>query len=330
MRFPAAAALLTLISLFPARATSPAESGAELDLPGYVAELDRWGMAIAEAKQNPQEAAALRQQLPPSWAVRIGDERYEVSTRWLRAHLEAVEKNPKSAPSCEEIQQHIRALRNEALRLQSLPPQPGMEARTKLDAILQRAEFRNVHGPTGFDLLRERMAQWVADEMQKLFGNMRGHPAAGQFIFWALVAVLGLVLAVWMVRRLLAGQSPLALHIEAGQPAARTWQERAREAVAAAARGDYREAVRLAYWAGVYRLEETGLWKTDRTRTHREYLRLLPSNHPQHDTFSEITRQFELVWYARREISADRFGSVVKNLERMGCVFPSRPATGRF
>ncbi len=326
MRFPTV--LLAAITLFPARAGFAAEPKAELDLPGYVAELDRWAAAIAGAKQNPREAEALRKELPPGWTVRVEGQRYDVSTRWLRAQLEAVEKNPKSARSCDEIQQHIQALRTEALRLSGLPPPLGVEARAKLDAILQRPEFRSVHGPTWFDQLRERIRQWVDEMATKLFGGMQGHPMTGKIIFWSLIAAVGLVLVVWMVRRLLAGQSPLALTLEAGQQAAKTWQERAREAFAAAARGDYREATRLAYWAGVYRLEELGLWKTDRTRTHREYVRLLPSNHPQHDTFSEITRHFELAWFAKREISADRFGAVVKNLERMGCVFPSRPATG--
>jgi hypothetical protein len=326
MRFPAV--LLAAITLFPARAGSAAEPKTELDLPGYIAELDRWDAAIAGLRQAPLEAEALRRELPPSWAVRVEGRRYDVSTIWLRARLEAVKKNPKSGRDCDEIQQHLQALRAEALRLSGLPPPPGVDARAKLDTILQRPEFRTVHGPTRLDQLRERIRQWVDEMANKLFGGMQSHPMTGRIIFWSLIAALGLVPVVWMVRRLLAGQSPLALTLEAGRQTAKTWQERAREAFAAAARGDYREATRLAYWAGVYRLEELGLWKTDRTRTHREYLRLLPSNHPQHNTFSEITRHFELAWYAKREISADRFGAVVKNLERMGCVFPSRPATG--
>ena len=320
--------MLAAITVFPARAGLAAEPKPELDLRGYLAELDRWGAAIAGVKQDPREAEALRKELPPRWTVRVEGQRYDVSTWWLRAQLQAVEKNPKSARSCDEIQQHIQALRAEALRLSGLPPPAGLEARAKLDAILQRPEFRNVHGPTWFDQLRERIRQWVEEMAAKVFGGMQSHPMTGKIIFWALISVLSLVLIVWMVRRLLAGQSPLTLTLDAGQQAAKTWQDGAREAFAAAARGDYREATRLAYWAGVYRFEELGLWKTDRTRTHREYLRLLPSSHPQHETFSEITRHFELVWYAKHEISADRFGTIIKNLERMGCVFPSRPVTG--
>ena len=76
MRFPTV--LLAAITLFPARAAFAAEPKAELDLPGYAAELDRWGTAIAGIKQDPREAEALRKELPPGWTVRVEGQRYDV------------------------------------------------------------------------------------------------------------------------------------------------------------------------------------------------------------------------------------------------------------
>jgi hypothetical protein len=144
---------------------------------------------------------------------------------------------------------------------------------------------------------------------------------------WILIGAVFLILAAWMVRRLQMRRPPTPLALEVAHAVAKTWQERAREAFAAAERGNFRDAIRLAYWAGVYRLEELGLWKSDRARTHREYLRLLPPAHPQRDTFADITRRFELIWYAGQESSGGDFQAVVDNLEKLGCAFPSRLAT---
>ena len=165
--------------------------------------------------------------------------------------------------------------------------------------------------------------------LDRVFGRARVPPATSRILVWLLIGAASIVLVVWMVRRLLRRQGPVTLSLEGSRQSAMAWQQRASEAFAAAERGNFRDAIRLCYWAGVYRLEELGLWKTDRTRTHREYLRLLPSSHPQRDTFSEITLRFERVWYAGQDSSAQDFALVVKNLERLGCVFPWNLATER-
>ena len=310
-----------------AKANEPAASLGVLDLPAYVSELNRWGEALGQVKQNPVEAAALRRQLPPAWSVSVGGQRYQVPTEWLREELEAIEKNPKSAASCEAIQQRIHAMRAEALAIASSPAYSAAQAQKKLDAILKRSEFRRVHAPTWADELRERIILWIWRMLDRLLGGARVPPASSRILVWILIAAASIVLVVWMVRRLMARQATVTLSLESSQQAAKTRQQRAREAFAAAERGDFRQAIRLSYWAGVHRLEELGLWKTDRTRTHREYLHLLPSSHPQRDTFSDITLRFERVWYAGEESSAEDFALVMKNLERLGCEFHSKLAT---
>ena len=294
-----------------------------------MAELDRWGDALMRAKRNPAEAGALRKQLPAHWRVDFEGEQFIVPTTWLHAALETIATNPQSAPSCEVIQKRLRAVRAEALRLREVSTTSPTAARSKLDRILKHKEFRGVRGPTWWDTLIERVALWLSDVLERLFGTIGVSAQTKRRLVWVFVALSGLMLAVWMIRRLLRRQTPLKLGPVLGHPATRGWQERTREALAAAGRGNFRDAIRLAYWAGVYRLEEIGLWKTDRTRTHREYLGLLPSSHPQRDAFAEITRRFELVWYAGRDSSLTDFEALLRNLEKLGCVFPSKPETAR-
>lgn len=280
-------------------------------------------------KVNPGDAAALRKQLPPAWSVTVDGQRIDVPTDWLRKELEDIEKNPKSAASCESIQQRIYAMQAEALSIHAKPAYSSADARQKLDNILKRSEFRRVRGPTWIDELSKRVGLWIWRFLDRLFGRAQVPPPTRRILVWVLIGAACIVLGIWMVRRLMSRQVTMTLALEPSQQAARTWQQRAREAFAAAERGNFRDAIRLSYWAGVHRLEELGLWKTDRTRTHREYLRLLPSSHPQRDTFSDITLRFERVWYAGEESSAEDFALVVKNLERLGCVFHSKLATER-
>jgi hypothetical protein len=97
-----------------------------------------------------------------------------------------------------------------------------------------------------------------------------------------------------------------------------------------AARGDYREAIRLAYWACIYRLEDLGIWKVDQTRTHREYLSLLNPAQPEWGPLSVVTRQFEFAWYAGRPSSERDFEATLTELEALGCAVRSTPPTARW
>ena len=96
-----------------------------------------------------------------------------------------------------------------------------------------------------------------------------------------------------------------------------TWHEWAQQARAAAARGDYRDAVRIIYGAAVRRLAEAGTWQVDPARTHREYARLLPPDSVQRPRFLAITACFELGWYGSAKASATDYEAVLAELESL-------------
>jgi hypothetical protein len=91
------------------------------------------------------------------------------------------------------------------------------------------------------------------------------------------------------------------------------------EARAAADRGNWREAIHLAYWCGVSFLEAQGMWRPDYARTPREYLRLLPSSSQHHPPLAALTRSFEVVWYGTQEADADSYSQTLAHLEKLGC-----------
>ena len=84
-------------------------------------------------------------------------------------------------------------------------------------------------------------------------------------------------------------------------------------------RGDWRDAVRFAYWSGITHLESKDVWRVDLARTPREYLRLLPAGSPHRDPLRGLTELLERVWYADEAATPDRFDEALARLKDLGC-----------
>ena len=148
-----------------------------------------------------------------------------------------------------------------------LAPPDISARRSALNSILAQREFNDVHGPTRMDRLKRWMLERIFRVLRRLF-----RPSARDL--------------------------PVS---------AKEWTIWLSEARAAAARGDWRDAIHLAYWAGISFLEREGFWKPDRARTPREYLHLISPQNEQRETLTALTRIFELAWYAKRESSEQTF-----------------------
>ncbi len=305
----------------------PAGSGA-FNLEQYRRELDRWQAATASLPSRPGQAAALRRQLPESWDVALEGQEFRIPLDWLRGKLASLENHtPDARMAAKDIRDRLRAMRAEADALNEPPWFESAAARQKLDEILTRREFRSVRGPTGLDRLAERIEAWAEDLYDRLTQPLEGHPLAGKMLLGALALVPVLALAVWLVRWVLYRPSLPALDLRGSAVKETSWQGYLGQAAARAVDGDYRGAVRLAYWAGIFRLGELGVWQVDRTRTHREYLRLLGGDDPNRGALSDLTRRFERVWYAGRTAAREDFQSALSQLEKLGCELPPTPAT---
>jgi len=313
------------------RAASSATQG--LNLYQYTTELDRWNVAVAKLEAHPEAARTLRQGLPKHWAVDADGQRFEVPTEWLRADMEALEKDPKTrAARVRTMKSKLQAMRGEAEELsQASAGEASVDGRVhkSLSEILARREFRGVHGPSWWDRLQERFYRWLADVLDRLGHHLGGYPNITRVVFWTVLYLAAGALLIWMILRLLRPAASVRLGLGREGPPTSPWQNLAQSARQAAAAGDFREAIKLAYWSGIYRLEELGLWKVDQTRTHREYLRLLSRAQPQWTALAAVTQQFEFAWYAGRPSSARDFESTVSNLEELGCALRSTRAIER-
>jgi hypothetical protein len=312
---------LSYPSLAPAQDNQPQT---ELDVASYESELSR----ITEAIKHPEGIPQLRKSLPRNWRVRVGDKTVEVSTAWLAADLKKIEEDPaKPSSLSQEVNARLVAMRKAAEGLEQGTPPVNLDvAHTQLDKILSGREFGSAQGPSQLDILKARIARWISDLLYKILRRLHLGAKAGNALAWIIVGIAFLALGYWVWKTLSSStrKRDIAEVAAAESNVPREW---ARDALAAADHGDYREAVHCAYWAAVVHLETLGVLKRDRARTPRESLRLLDPHPTEQNLLREFTRRFELIWYGYRPASATDWSEARSHLEKMGCLTPSTPAT---
>jgi hypothetical protein len=298
------------------------------DLRGYQTELDQLSARIKLAKTSPGAIASIRTLLPSEWVVRAGDAEYHVPTDWVNDRLSDMQETPGNADAiARELQTHLGALRAEAgdLEKQASSGQ-GSTARAKLNSIFQAREFRNLQSPNEWLSVEERLGRWIMRQIERLARWLHISERTGNFLAWTVIALALLVLGYWVFRTISRMPRPAAeekLPLP-GPEESRNWLA---DAMAAAERREFREAVRCAYWAIITRLEDRKLLTRDRARTPRESLRLLASHPAEQSSLRDFTTHFELIWYGYRPASPEDWTGARAQLEKFGCLAASTAPT---
>jgi hypothetical protein len=287
------------------------------DAASFGAELRRLS-DVLQHKPSANEIAKLRKSLPQSWNVSAPERTYSISTEPLRAQLGASSVEEAEA-WIEHLQAEIEGSQRHGANL--------VAARSELDHILAGPEFAAVRPPSVWELLRQRISAWLERLLLKIFGGVARHPIGGDILFWLLLIGGVSFVALWVFRFLSKRDSMQSLRPASSVPTSRTWQQWIRAARQAANRGDFREAVHSAYWAGIARLEDIGAIPRDRTKTPREYLRLVPESYSTagelhwtpREPLMTLTSRLERIWYANRGASSEDFLDSLRQLEALGC-----------
>jgi uncharacterized protein DUF4129 len=299
----------------PPNADASPTSPAELDLQSYQRELGH----IAESLKNPGDIPALRRSLPESWTVRDGERVYSVPTKEISEALREIEIAPKKN-SAVLLKARLDAMRQQSEELAHHSGSPNLaESADKLKRIMERGEFREVSGPSRWDLLRARVIRWIALNILRLLSMLHLSQKTGNAIVWGAL-FLAVVLLFYVAYRWLLRSSGDASFRAEGEPTASDARHWVQDALAAADRGDFREAVHCAYWASVAHLEDLRILPRDRARTPRESLRLLDQHPKEQGILRTMTRSFELIWYGYRPVSASDWSGTKEQLEKMGCL----------
>jgi hypothetical protein len=293
-------------------------TGAVYEVSSFAAELHRLASAL-EKNPSTNEMAALRDSLPRHWTVFTPERAYSISSEPLRNQLTAL--------SGQKARFWVEHLAAEVESYSAAPLASSPQARSQLDRILAGSEFAGVGPPSAWEMFRRRIELWLERMFLRFFGMMGRHRIGGTILFWLLVVLAVGCIALWLFRFLSSRNRMDSLPPSASIIASRTWQEWIRAAREAANCGDFREAVHSAYWAGIVRLEDSGVVPRDRTKTPREYLRLVAEPHPDElasrsshrEPLAALTSRLERIWYANRAAGPEDFRESLRQLEALGC-----------
>jgi Domain of unknown function (DUF4129) len=298
----------------------PVSDPSELDLTTYQRELNR----IQEVSKTPGDIPELRRSLPSEWKVKAGGQEYSVPTKEISDALRQIEVDPKKTGPLED---RLNAMRVQGEALSR--PSPGAStalAEENLKSILSRGEFQEAGGPSAWDLMKARIGRWIFEHLVRLFNLFHINRKTGDAIGWAVLFAAVVALFYVVYRFLTKSSRRVDFHAEV-EPRASDARKWVQEALAAADRGDFREAVHCAYWASVAHLEDIKILPRDRARTPRESLRLLDRYPKEQGILQAITRRFELIWYGFRPVSSAEWAGTKEELEKMGCLQSSTAPT---
>ena len=322
-----AVALLAVALLPPSAAGAGQQPAADLDPPAFVAMLQRLADEV-RATDSAASAAPLAHNLPPTWTVRAGDERFTVPTMPI---VEALTATSTPEASWTELRAaaaaRIDALREEAspLARAGAPSRPHL--RGALAEVLAAPEFRGRQRYAGLMAFVDRVRRWLRSWLPDAPPGTAAVVPILRYATWAIAAVAFVLLA-WLTWRVLRSASrdtaTRPRPVRGADPVdARTWAARAR---AAATAGDAREAVRCAYHAVLHRLDEDGAWTIAEARTPREYMRLLSAADRRQPAVSFVARLFEGTWYGGAEPALADAQTAVRHLGDLGCDAQPDPA----
>jgi hypothetical protein len=313
---PSSAILLALLACCVRPAQAESISVAE-----YKRQLHDIAEKVNALKADPTQAGKLVTEIPDQVGVTTSSGEVSVNYKNLKDDLAAFSRadERKREAMLTTIQKYVQAL-NAAAETYEKPGADATVARSKLNEILSRHEFNKVKGPTAKDAFLAKIYRWLSRLLNKL--SLRGGSSFDwmQLFIYLLVGAAASLLAIWTVRRLRRPKEELPQReIIPFSPSARGWRTWLAEARALAQKQDWRNAIHLAYWAGISYLEERGAWKPNRARTPREYLRLVGTRASQYPVLAALTRKLEAVWYGYGDAAESDFQETLGQLEKLGC-----------
>jgi hypothetical protein len=224
---------------------------------------------------------------------------FEARYGWLRDTLKSAQ-NAGNKNRDEELRK-AEARLDDALREASgevSAPADLAQAQQRANAILGHPEFATAQEDSIWERMWAHIFRWLDKVLGSLAGFGERSPWIGPAMEWGLIGLALVSLLVWAMRVLqrqrLAVRVEEARQIEPWEEAARNWRALADEQ---ASRGEWREAVHCLYWASIAMLEGRKLWVANRSRTPREYVRLLEVGSTRWKLLRQQTQGFERVWY---------------------------------
>lgn len=299
----------------------PAALAESISIAEYQRQLRDLAERVNALDSHPEKAGALLSDLPDHVVVAAGTGEITVDQKSLKDDLAVFSRSDgdKRAALLNKMRNYIQMLSAAAAAHEKSAPDIS-SAHAQLHQLLARREFSKVSGPSAKDAFLARIYRWLSRLLRKLALAGRKEFDLMQFLIYLLAGAAVLLLAIWTIRRLRRPDEELPQReIIPFSPSARSWRSWLAEASSFAQRQDWRNAIHMAYWAGISYLEENGAWKPNRARTPREYLRLIGARAAQYPVLAALTGKLELVWYGYGIAQEADFQETLGQLEKLGC-----------
>lgn len=262
--------------------------------------------------------------MPRFITVRDGEREFQVPLPDLKYHEPEPEGMSAEEAGKDNREHVLSALRQLQSSLGDYDKQPSVSAEAAQAAatqILSAHEYRQVRLPGKRESWRDAIVAWLRDRLSGLFASTPDVRFIARLIVWTIVLITVLAAGIFLWRLMQRDDADPRWHLGAAPltVSAKPWTQWLTESRAAAAAGDWRQAVRLGYWAGISALESRGAWKPDLARTPREYLKLISPQEPSARTLGALTRDFERVWYAQSDAREEDLQRVLQHLGELGC-----------
>src|SRR5262249_8840962 len=277
-----------------ARPEETSETPGTIHLAEYESLLKQYSAQLKEIGRNPSTAREFRKSLPNKWHVQTDRSAIDVSSEELERDCEEIEKGVETGNAAvRKANEWLDRTTSELQKLEEEVRQADKDReRQQLEKVFERSEFRSLNGPGLFEEWNARAARWIGKQMERIFRAIHIPFGLGRVVIWP-VLVLAFGVLAYLLWRLLKDRTASALpedSMEQVRSEDRAWLK---EALAAAERGQYREAVHRGYWAAITRLESREILKQDRTRTPRESLKLLEAHPVERGILREQTMRLE-------------------------------------
>ena len=257
--------------------------------------------------------ASVRQLLPASETVELGQQAFTVDNSWLQTELEKYKTaSATERPALrEQVIERLQAIRERTNEVEATASENhDKEQKTKkLAEILQRPEYaRKVKQESAIGRLWRQFWKWLANLIPKPKPIAPGASRILSMIVQVFVILLALAVLIFVARLFL----PRLLH---SRRAKRKVKEGARivlgerlesdqsatdllsEAEGLARAGDLRAAIRKAYIALLLELGERKIIVLEQHKTNRDYLRAVRRVERLYPNVKQLTDSFELHWY---------------------------------
>jgi hypothetical protein len=251
---------------------------------------------------------------------------------WLQQAIEKLdtEDEDRRYSQLVELANRLNALSRSlrgSLDQQNAPP--ANAPRDRLQQILARSEYQpEEEKDSAIQAWIKKIRQKINELLNKLFfGNSpksAPNPGSLQAIRWLIIAALVASLvwaAVLLLRRFQLRQAKLkddemgtASREILGEQfdADLTSDDLLKTAAEMARRGEYRLAIRRAYLALLYELEQRGKLHLHRAKTNRDYLGELQNDLAIYSPVASLTNNYERVWYGHGAATPEDYAGFIE------------------